>query len=185
MPTIVKNLVLKALNDALNELTQMQEAKDERTKNNKRSCVWVETLANAIHKENKLFKRNELLHDITVCAIDEIPSLQRTKNNLVMLPVIRKVIWQVESEFNGNTREIAIDFNKLILGSAENKLFICAERKNEKILLDDILKKLAIHCNGNVYLCLLAHPRNWNPNDNKPDTIKFWAFVGKEWQEVI
>ena len=54
------------------------------------------------------------------------------------LQFIAQCHWQIESEFSrGNTRDIVIDMSKLVMGSAENKLFIAAHRGvREKDILE-------------------------------------------------
>lgn len=67
------------------------------------------------------FKLNELLFDVCVCEVGYVPSAQKG----IMLPYVKKGLWAVESEFARDSGEAVIDFSKLVLASADYKLFIC------------------------------------------------------------
>lgn len=150
-----------------------------------RSRVWVETLANkfreyfgndldvrvfskyhALHRKD--FGLNELLYDIVVCRIEKVgPPIHKTD-----LYYIREVVWQIESEFARDRRQALIDFNKLVLGSAQEKLFIGPLVHNVASYLD-VLRPAALSCQGNVYIALVPHPRDW---DTKTNSIKLFKF---------
>lgn len=66
----------------------------------------------------------------------------------------------VESEFARNSRQALIDFNKLVLGSAHNKLFI-GPQVSEVEPFVNVLKPAARACTGNVYIALIPHPAKW------------------------
>lgn len=150
-----------------------------------RSRIWVETLAekfrehfkddsdilvfskyHALHRKD--FGLNELLHDIVVCRVDKVKSATHKKD----LYYVREVIWQIESEFARDSRQALIDFNKLVLGSAQEKLFIGPIVKDTKSYLET-LRPAALSCQGNVHIALVPHPRDW---DTKTDSIKLWKF---------
>jgi len=66
------------------------------------------------------WRRNEFLHDLTVLERRSINSAYLERP----LRVAGRVLWQVGSELSGPGREVAIDFSKLVAGSAESKLLI-------------------------------------------------------------
>ena len=72
------------------------------------------------HQRDEPWRRSEFLHDITVVRRDLVPSPYRA----VRIPIIRRVLWQVESELSGDGRQVAVDLSKLIAGSAESKLMV-------------------------------------------------------------
>ena len=118
----------------------------------------------------KDFGLSELLHDVLVCKVDGVKSSVHKKK----LYFIKEVLWQIESEFAHNTRSSLIDFNKLVLGSAKNKLFVASQAKKgtEKSFLE-VLKPAARYCTGDVYLGMIPHPGDWA--DTKDD-IHLWVF---------
>ena len=110
--------------------------------NMNRSHYWVDALTEQFKRryegypEIKIFSKydysnrkdfglNELLHDVMVCRVGEVESSIHKKK----LCFIKEVLWQVESEFAHDTRITLIDFNKLVLGSGKNKLFIVSQVK--------------------------------------------------------
>ena len=107
-----------------------------------RSRAWVAQLANALlqyesggkQKEGKNgirafyrendnshdFGLNEFLHDVCIARTGSV----RANIHDTELYTVRRILWQVESEFSSNSREAVKDFNKLVAGSGEKKLFI-------------------------------------------------------------
>ncbi len=116
------------------------------------------------------FGLNELLYDILVCRVGEVESSVHKKK----LCFIKEVLWQVESEFAHDTRSTLIDFNKLVLGSACNKLFICSQVKKgkEKSFLG-VLRPAAAYCTGDVYVAMIPNPSNWLNTDSD---VHLWIF---------
>lgn len=115
------------------------------------------------------FKTNELLYDISVCSISFV--LSPNKNKLLY---IKKAIWQIESELHETDSHASlVDFNKLVLGSAENKLFICSNIKFLETLLP-----AAKCCSGKIFICIIPHPRKWDKID-----IKSYQLLNKKWVE--
>ncbi len=108
-----------------------------------RSSAWVEQLAHGLanhesggektegknevrpfyrgySKETQDFGLTEFLHDICIAQIGTVQAnIHDTR-----LDTVKSVLWQVESEFSSDSREAVKDFNKLVAGSGENKLFI-------------------------------------------------------------
>ena len=135
----IGEVVLKAWNDA--RCADIEDS-DRQKANSERSGIWIDSLAKRFRehyadKRHRLFwsrngenreqfKLNELLFDLAVCSVSETNSLQKKAQPLQF---IAQCHWQIESEFSrGNTRDIVIDMSKLVMGSAENKLFIAAHR---------------------------------------------------------
>ena len=87
---------------------------------------------------------------------------------------IKEVLWQVESEFARDSRSALMDFNKLVLGSGKNKLFICSQvkRGTENSFLG-ILQPAAGYCTGDVYVSMVPRPSMWVNLDND---VHLWVF---------
>ena len=173
----VKQLLQEALQQAQ---SKPDEGETVQKINRNRSRYWVEALAEQFKKRydgdseirvfskddpsnRKDFGLNELLYDILVCRVGEVESSVHKKN----LCFIKEVLWQVESEFAHDTRSTLIDFNKLVLGSGCNKLFICSQVKkgNENSFLS-VLQPAAGYCTGDVYVSMIPHPSQWVDIDN-------------------
>ena len=155
--------------------------------NMNRSQYWVKALTEQFQKRyegdpeimvfskpnysnRKDFGLNELLHDIVVCSVGEVQSAVRGKT----LMFIKDVLWQVESEFAHNSRSALIDFNKLVLGSAKNKLFVCSQvRKGKESSFLSVLKPAAQYCTGDIYVSMIPHPSKWVDTDND---VHLWVF---------
>lgn len=168
---------------------------DKKTPNRQRSRNWVDSLArrfqehydgrchrvfwSANGKNRKQFGRNEMLFDIAVCGVSKTDSLQRKARPL---PFIARCHWQIESEFNRtNTREIVIDMGKLVMGSADNKLFVASQRGARE---GDVLEQcapIAECCGGRVYFCFVSHPEDWT-DDARPPVLFEWIADG--WLEI-
>ncbi|MFC2011173.1 hypothetical protein ACFLUR_02650 [Chloroflexota bacterium] len=118
----------------------------------------------------KDFGLNELLHDILVCKVGEVESsVHKTK-----LLFIKEVLWQVESEFAHNNRSTLVDFNKLVLGSGKNKLFIVSQvKKGTENSFLSVLRPAAGYCPGDVYVGMIPHPSKWINSDND---VHLWIF---------
>ena len=105
-----------------------------------------------------------------MCKVGEVESFVRGKKLLF----IKEVLWQVESEFAHNSRSTLVDFNKLVLGSGKNKLFICSQvKKGKENSFLSVLQPAAGHCTGDVYIGMILHPSNWVDTDNY---VHLWIF---------
>ncbi len=180
----VKHLLQKSLVLAQEE---SDKGKSVQEINQNRSRSWVTILAKQFlnHYQDtpeirvfskydcsnrKDFGLNELLYDIVVCRVGEVLSTIHKKT----LYFIKEPIWQVESEFAYNSRSALIDFNKLVLGSAKNKLFICSQvRKGKENSFLSVLKPAALYCIGDIYVGMIPHPSNWVDADND---VHLWVF---------
>lgn len=156
-----------------------------------RSREWVKALAdqfrsafpgdafirvfNKGHGGNRCdFGINELLYDVLVCRIDKVASCQQGKK----LYFIQEALWQIESEFARDSREALADFNKLVLGSARNKLFVGPHVHDPQSFLN-VLIPPARACSSSVFAALVPHPDSWGATtDHKVD---LWQFSGAGW----
>ncbi len=180
----VKQLLQEALQEAR---SHPDSGKTSQRINIDRSRNWVKALAEQFKKKydgdseirifsksddshRKDFGLNELLHDLLVCKVGEVESSVNKKK----LCFIKEVLWQVESEFAHNTRSSLVDFNKLVLGSAKNKLFIASQvkRGTENSFLG-VLRPAAGYCTGDVYVGMIPHPSKWVDTDND---VHLWVF---------
>ena len=180
----VKQLLREALQQAQSE---PDTGKTTQEINLNRSRSWVKALAEQFNRRyegatdirvltksdysnRRDFGLIELLYDILVCRVGEVESSVHKKK----LSFIKEVIWQVESELAHNTRSALLDFNKLILGSGKNKLFIASQvkRGTENRLLK-VLQPAAQYCTGDVYVGMIPHPSSWVDTDNG---IHLWVF---------
>ncbi len=177
--------VKQFLQEALQQAQSKPDKGETKQKINiNRSQNWVEALAEQFQKRyegdseirvfsktdpsnRKDFGLNELLHDVVVCRVGEVESSVRGKTLLF----IKEVLWQIESEFARDSRQALIDFNKLVLGSAHNKLFIGPQvRDNNKLI--EVLTPAAKMCSGSVYISLIPHPVKWDDTSNN---VKLWS----------
>ena len=180
----VKQLLQEALQQAQSE---PDTGETTQKTNLNRSRSWVKALAEQFKKRyegdseipvltksdysnRKDFGLNELLYDILVCRVGEVESSLHKKK----LYFIKEVLWQVESEFAHNTRSSLVDFNKLVLGSAKNKLFVASQvkRGTENSFLR-VLQPAASYCTGDIYVGMIPHPARWVDIDND---VHLWVF---------
>jgi len=180
----IKQLLQEALQQA-----QSRPDTGETTQkiNLNRSQSWVKALAEQLNRRyegdtdiriftksdysnRRDFGLNELLYDILVCRVGEVESSVHKKK----LCFIKEVLWQVESEFAHNTRSTLVDFNKLVLGSGKNKLFIAAQvKKGMESSFLKVLQPAARYCIGDVYVGMIPHPASWGDIEN---TVHLWVF---------
>lgn len=125
--------------------------------------------------EDKLWHRNEFLHDVAVVERVFIKSAYLERE----IPVLRRSLWQVESELAGDGREVAIDLSKLIAGSAEAKLLIVRRPVDRQVdgqtLVREFVKQAWGDGSGHLFLAFLPaysgrHPHvaeHW-ANPDKP-----------------
>lgn len=122
------------------------------------------------------FGLTELLHDVLVCRVNTVPSANKSRT----LYYIEEVLWQVESEFARDSKQALIDFNKLVLGSGQNKLFI-GPQVSDKPSFIVVLLPAARACIGNVYVALVPHPKEWGTGERQ---IDLWMLENGLWREV-
>lgn len=170
-----------------------------RGKSDKRKAeIWVDCLAEAFqghykkeknqrvfwvrNPDNKDFLLNELLFDISVCKIEEVPSI-RWKAPLLF---VTKCYWQVESELNDkNSREITKDFSKLVMGQSDNKLFVSSyiQKHKHRKAAETLFSSMASNCQGKLYLCFVPHPRAWDKKQGGPEP-ELLKWVGDDWKAL-
>jgi hypothetical protein len=138
------------------------------------SSVRVFTRGDTTHRAD--FGLNELLYDVLVCRVNSVPSAKWGKP----LYYIEEALWQVESEFARDSKQALIDFNKLVLGSGRNKLFI-GPQVSDKPSFIEVLLPAARACIGNVYVALVPHPRDWGTGEHQ---IDLWMLENGLWREV-
>ena len=102
------------------------------------------------------FGLNELLYDVLVCETANIMSATNQED----LTYVTKGIWAIESEFDRDSREALYDFNKLVLSSTENVLFIGPVVADKEGYLG-VLSGAAERCLSNTYAVLVPHPSDW------------------------
>jgi len=157
-----------------------------------RSKNFVEALAASLRQEYKsqksvfvlskhfydnkdTFGLNELLFDVLVCDTSTVISARRKKR----ITYVTKALWQIESEFARDSQEAVYDFNKLVLGSSENKLFIGTEVDDVEGYLKT-MAELAKLCNSNIFIALMPYPSEWK---SKKLDIRFWEYKDSGWIE--
>ena len=168
-------------------ISKPDKGKTSQQINANRSQQWIEALSELLQKRyegdieirvfskhnyanRKDFGLNELLHDVAVCRVGEVESSIHKKK----LCFIKEVLWQVESEFAHNTRSSLIDFNKLVLGSGKNKLFIASQvKKGTESQFLSVLKPAAGYCIGDIYVGMILHPSKWI---NASNNVHLWVF---------
>lgn len=155
-----------------------------------RSRAWVEALADGFRAHyahdpavrvfskhyagNKQdFGLNELLYDVTVCRVGSVESARQRKSLLF----VREALWQVESELARDSRQALIDMNKLVLGSARNKLFVGPQVHDRERYLGVLLPAADV-CSGQVFAALISHPAQWEAGEASVDV---WRFDGGGW----
>jgi len=132
------------------------------------------------YKENRpRFKQRELLYDVLMCDTATTKAAI-TKNELTF---ITRAFWAIESEFDRDSRESMYDFNKLILSSAEAKLFIGPLlRDSDPAAILRPLRDAAAHCSGELLAALVPHPSLWQPKVVQPVQLWWWQRGDCDWQ---
>ena len=183
--------IISIVNNAFQATKGKQiEGTDRGQLHRNRSREWVETLADEFRKSyedepnvrvfskhnesNRTeFGMNELLYDVLVCRVATTASAKRGAE----LFYVEEPLWQVESEFAKDTRQALFDFNKLVIGSAKNKLFIGPQVSDTEAFLD-VLRAPARRCAGEVFVVLIPHPGEWDKNDSG---VSIWQLTDGEW----
>ena len=125
------------------------------------------------HDNRKDFDRNEYLYDLSVYECARVPTTSWGAG----LSYIKRAVWQVESEFERSRRAAMVDFNKLVIGNAEHKLFVCPRTKNEQAFLEP-LGYPATHASGHVFTAVLPHPSLWKRGS---PFVHLWEWRNGEW----
>lgn len=133
-------------------------------------------------KQNRAeFGMNELLYDVCICRTAEHTAVRGER----MLRYVTGAVWLVESEFARDSFQAVKDFNKLVIGHAENKLFIgpCLSPNDEPRYLAALLPvaRASAH-NGasSVYAALVPHPGEWATPPTADVTLHRYTAAGWE-----
>jgi hypothetical protein len=131
-------------------------------------------------------KRKEFLFDISVGLYKSFKS-KKFESSKKVLPIYyqSKPIWQIESELAENTREIAIDFSKLLAGNADYAMMVSPEGKEKRDYYMDEMKKM-LESNVSLgrkilYFLILPHPRDWV---NKKGEWSLHNWDNNDWKKV-
>ncbi len=176
------------------------------------STIWIGKLATALHEAEvkrqhsadatniRVFSRdndrnrddfgcNEFLHDICIASTGSVPAALHD----TQLHTIQRVYWQVESEFASDSGKAVEDFNKLVAGCAENKLFVgpfsgdTPQARHAAGKYREVLRTVLADAQGrqdqNWYLAVVPHPKLWTKHG--PCHVKCWRFDSgmQDWDE--
>jgi len=111
-------------------------------------------------KNRPRLKRSEFLYDISLGNYHSFQSSQQKKTIWFQA----QAIWQIESEFSNNMREIAIDFSKLLAGNATFQMMVGPGGDRDVIPYLTDIGQLAIHSVSELYFLFLSHPEKWDQN---------------------
>ena len=137
-------------------------------------------------KEKLGIKQSEFLFDISVGLYKSFKS-KKFESSKKVLPIYyqSKPIWQIESEFAEDTREIAIDFSKLLAGNADYAMMVSPEGKEKRDYYMNEMKKM-LESNVSLgrkilYFLILPHPRDW-VNKKREWSLHNWD--NNDWKKV-
>ncbi len=137
-------------------------------------------------KEKLGIKQSEFLFDISVGLYKSFKS-KKFESSKKVLPIYyqSKPIWQIESELAENTREIAIDFSKLLAGNADYAMMVSPEGKEKRDYYMNEMKKM-LESNVSLgrkilYFLILPHPRDW-VNKKREWSLHNWD--NNDWKKV-
>jgi hypothetical protein len=129
------------------------------------------------HRANRTrFGLNELLFDVCVCRTSTVLSASGRHS----LHCISEVLLQAESEFASDSKQALFDFNKLVLGSGKQKLFVGP-------IVDDcdafmrVLSAPAGNCTGEVFAALVPKPGSWP----SLAPMRFFQHLSGSWRERL
>ena len=127
------------------------------------------------------FGLNELLYDVCICRTAEHPAARGGRS----LRYVTGAVWLVESEFARDSFQAVKDFNKLVIGRAENKLFIgprlgdAVEARYLDALLPVARASAADGASG-VFAALVPHPADWATTDLTDVILRRYTAAGWE-----
>ncbi len=197
-------MTLQQLKSALAEAAKCpdEEGLSNGPKHQKRSRNWVECLGNVLRKNfegkndavrvftkhhpgNSVeFSLNELLYDVCVCQTATLPTLHAQRGDI---RYVTRALWLIESEFDDNIAEAIKDFSKLVIGAAENKLFvgprssdISDARFRERLL--PVAQCCLNYPSANVLLAHVPHPADWGPAQAE---VTLWKLAGAQWAQLM
>ncbi len=198
--------IIKNAEDGVLKIAKSQKGKnlDELTdqwRHRRLSQSWVKYLAHELEKyfrknfhNNNIFafpsnfdlkkelgiKQSEFLFDISVGEYYSFKSSEKKKTIWFQ----SQPIWQIESEFSNNMREIAIDFSKLLAGSATFQMMVGpAGDTDETPYLTD-MAQLAVHCDSELYFLFLTHPSKWYGDGKLSIKWKLYKWSWTRWYKI-
>lgn len=134
-------------------------------------------------KDNKAeFKVNEMLFDVHACETDTLTTVKGLR-----IKYISRSLIQIESEFAKDNREAAIDFSKLVVGSAPLKVFIGSKTATPEGTRDALLPvaRVAAASGADVLGVFLPHPSAWNVGgDFDPNDVEAFCFQQDSWTPI-
>jgi len=120
----------------------------------------------------------EFLFDTTVAKCDSF----YTSHSKNLIPFIKEPIWQIESEFKPDMREIVKDFQKLISGIAPFKMMIVPYGKDDSKYYKTDTTHLAKLVRGELWMVAIQHPsKNWY---GKPVKFELYRWDKDVWLKV-
>jgi hypothetical protein len=137
-------------------------------------------------KEKLGIKQSEFLFDISVGLYKYFKSKKfESSKKVLRIHYQSKPIWQIESELAENTREIAIDFSKLLAGNADYAMMVSPEGKEKRDYYMNEMKKM-LESNVSLgrkilYFLILPHPRDWV---NKKGEWSLHNWDNNDWKKV-
>ena len=157
-----------------------------------RERVWVKTLARQLESQlddesiRVFYPRNydhrsdfgvsQFLYDVHACQVAEMDG----GANKGTIHYIQQSLWQIESYLGKERRKAVQNFNKLVVGAGENKLYVGAQSATQSNLLDTILEP-AKACSGDIFLVLIPPPAEWDDLDYE---INIWQLKKNKWTEI-
>lgn len=172
----IEALLTEALEQCCSENAAWATDENERTVNRARSQHWVEKVGTLMQSRyypqadgfrvfSKLstanrveFTVNEYLYDLTIIKVGTVISAKRG----VHLTYPIRTIWHIESEFDeGSSRSSVVDFGKLLMSGAENKLMVLPANTGIEPWALSTLAPLCAEAQGNFYLAFVPHPGAW------------------------
>ena len=186
----METLLLDALDRAFDNALDTVENEQGKI-NEARSIEWIQQLGSAFAKKyaadpkirvfwkqsdsnRRAFGLNELLHDVVVVECEETIS----PRHKARIPYVKSALWQVESELELNGRSAVMDFNKLVLGSAQNKLFV-GPITSDPGSFRESLAPIAQACSGNVYAAFIPAPNQWY---KRSPEVSVWKYRDSNWK---
>lgn len=178
----LESMLNKALDTAKKAAENESTAPADQDLHSLRSKKWIEAIANSLRELYSLekepyrvfsrdyadnrapFGMNEFLYDILVAKINHLPSASGNKT----LEYIERAEWVIESELQENSRAAIIDFSKLIIAKANNKLIVLPDNQRMKDWARHELSNIVRSDSSNYYVVFIQHPRNWEP---KPQPV--------------
>ena len=140
----------------------------------------VRVLNRSYGGNKKTFGLNEVLYDVLVCEIGNVPAARSGQT----LTFVKRSLWMIESEFAKSSRAALYDFNKLVLGNSANKLFVAPRVADNASWLATLRPAAveAVRDGSRLYCAQISHPREWK---TQVSVVEFHRFVDGAWQHDI